>query len=194
MTRLFQNKFDLRVIRQFLAHLLDAAAPGLDELEFLENRRQNPVADLAAAGAKLFHGQGVGQRAGAGDFQHVVIDRHLDIGPRDGIVPVNDGVDQGLPDGLQRVFPPVLTIDLADGSAQGDILLDESHTGLDGRMDRSVDGGLIEEHLLVGPFEPGAFDLGVAEKPLAGRRVGKQERGVGGKQAFGFLLEKPQVE
>ncbi len=59
MARFLQDEFDFGIGLQLFFHLLDTAAAGLDELHVLENRGQDPVADLASAGAQLLEGEGV---------------------------------------------------------------------------------------------------------------------------------------
>ncbi len=175
-----ENEFNLGIILQLFFHFLDAAAPGLDEFQILEYRGQNSVSDLAPARAQFLDGQGIRKGARTGDLQHIVIDSYLDIASENGIVPVDDGIDQGLPNGLHGIFPPVFAVDFTDGCAQGDVFLDKGDTRLNGRVNRSIDGCLVEKHLFVGPLEPGACDLGKREVLLSALGVGKEQGGMGG--------------
>lgn len=103
MPGLAQRKFYFRILRHFRTHFVDAATPGFDQFLILENGGEDAVADFAAAVAQFFDWHGIGQGAGAGDLQQVVIDGYLDLAAEQGIVPVDHRVGQGFADGVPRI-------------------------------------------------------------------------------------------
>lgn len=81
-------------------------------------------------------------------------------------------VDERLTDCLKGILPSVFTVYLSYGCPKGDIFLYECQAWFYGREDGFIDTRLIEEDLFLGPFESGAFDLGIGKIAFTGRRIG----------------------
>ena len=175
MARLQEHEIDFGVILQFRLHLLDTAAPGLDEFHVLKDWSQDPVSDLASASAQFFKGEKVGQGAGAGDLQHIVIDGHFYITSENGVIPVYDRIDHCFADGIQGILPAILAVYLAYGRAKSDIFLDEDQARFYGGEDGFINCGLIQKDPSFRSLDPGAFDLGIGEILFPGLRV-RQEK------------------
>ena len=178
MTCLLQDEVNFRIVFQLCPHLLYTTAPGLDKLHIFKNRSKDTVADFASAGSQFLERKKVWKGAGAGDLQHIIIYGHFYIAPQDGVIPMNDRINQRLANCLHGIFPAVFAVYLSDGGTKRNIFLDECHAWFDGCEDRLIDGRLIQKNSSFGTLEPGAFYFCIWMILFSGLRIRQKERSI----------------
>src|SRR5690606_30042846 len=90
------------------SHTLNSAPPLLNEAEFVKNPPDHPVPQFGDALPDVLNGQTERQEAGTLDLDAVVKQRQPDRRSLLGVICMNDGVDERLPDRNERNRPTLL--------------------------------------------------------------------------------------
>ena len=88
-----------------------AIAPLVDKTQTLENGSQNLVAHIRLPAQHIVIINGGRQQSRTGDFNHIIINRNLNILARQSIVTMHDGVPYHLSNGIHGIFPARIRID-----------------------------------------------------------------------------------
>lgn len=139
-------------------------------------------------------GDTLGETTGVVEADSIVKDPDLRLDGVVEVVPVNEGVEQGLPDRRERVFPDLLPLEgllhrlPGDVVADADIVLDDSLCFLE--LDEEVAPDLVVADDDVGPPEPPDPDDGIREICL--RVLAEENDGAVGDASVPDKAEAPE--